>query len=877
MKLRSIILVLALLAFMVTIIGGYLYYTSLRDFSISESHRKAEARLKKSTSYISSFLIANRKAVKSLAGLRESKQIFDNYTPDNLVRLNEVLDLFAESFQVEVCYLLNAYGVTIASSNRHEPDSFVGNDYSFRPYYKEAIQGNFSTYMALGVTSNRRGIYFSIPIYSVDNGSINGVAVVKLSVDYIDNELIQIDEGILSLVETRGVIFSSNNKDWLYQLLWKATPETISSISESRQFGSGPWEFVGITIENNNKAFDDQGNKYIIHESEINQLPGWKIIYLHDLQIISSKVSMPLNRTVGFLVLLTSIVTGAAIVFLLYKANHEIQARKRTETELDNYREQLEEKVQKRTDELSSANEELKKEIAERELAEKYLRDSEEKYRDIFENATDLIQVIKPNGKLLYVNESWKKTLKYSDTDISELTLFDLIPKNHKKNCMDAFQNIKDANRSYPIETIMLSKDGKMISVAGNANVKFEEGRPAYVRCILRDVTEEKGIREELQRTQKLESLGVLAGGIAHDFNNLLTAILGNVSLAKLFATDNEKIQERLKTAEEATYRAKDLTKQLLTFSKGGTPIKNVTSIEGLIRDTCKFVLRGSSVICNYEFPEDCWPVEVDEGQLAQVIHNLILNASQSMPNGGNVYISCRNFNKDGGDVLPFKDGKYIVVSIRDEGEGITQENLAKIFDPYFSTKKSGSGLGLAVAYSIVINHDGHILAESKVGEGTSFHIFLPASSKELLPVDTKEDVDFIKGTGKILVVDDEEIVREIATGMLEYCGYEVESAWDGGEALKIFEKAKADGKPFDAVVLDLTIPGGMGGKDAIKQLLAVDADATVIVSSGYANDPIMSDYESYGFVGVAPKPYKIEDMSRIIQKALTEKNVKSN
>ena len=306
-------------------------------------------------------------------------------------------------------------------------------------------------------------------------------------------------------------------------------------------------------------------------------------------------------------------------------------------------------------------------------------------------------------------------------------------------------------------------------------------------------IAEKNKIEEELFKTRHLESLGLLAGGIAHDFNNLLTAILGNISLAKFIAAKGDKIYTRLEEAEKASERAKDLTQQLLTFSKGGAPIKKVTSIGDVIKDAAGFALRGSKSKCELALSDDLWPVEVDVGQISQVVNNLAINADQAMSEGGVIKITTENVILTQDQITTLQPGRYVRISVHDCGIGISKENLAKIFTPYFTTKQRGSGLGLATSYSIVNKHDGLITVESEIGAGTTFYVYLPMSDKE---ISKKEHVSraTISGRGKILVMDDEEIVRVIAGDMLTHLGYDVEFANDGAEAIDLYTNAKEAG-----------------------------------------------------------------------------------
>ena len=385
---------------------------------------------------------------------------------------------------------------------------------------------------------------------------------------------------------------------------------------------------------------------------------------------------------------------------------------------------------------------------------------------------------------------------------------------------------------------------------------------------MIKDISERKRMEDELLKTVKLDSLGTLAGGIAHDFNNLLTGILGNISLVETDREISDRSHSRLQDAAKAASRAQDLTRQLATFSKGGAPIKKTSSIAPLLKDCASFVLRGTNVRGRLSIPENLWPVDMDIGQIGQVIDNLIINASQAMPNGGPVLIRAANIDVREEHHLPLKDGKFVRVSIADQGTGIPKKHLRKIFDPYFTTKERGSGLGLATSYSIIKRHGGLITVRSKVGVGSTFYFFLPASSPQ---PSVYEPPIAGSGTqkGRILVMDDEDLIRKLAKDLLSDLGYEVALAAEGSEALAAYTNAMEEDRPYDLVIMDLTIPGGLGGKQTISRLLEIDPEAKVIVSSGYSNDPIMSDYERYGFKAVLPKPYNGSQLNELVERVI--------
>jgi CheY-like chemotaxis protein len=343
---------------------------------------------------------------------------------------------------------------------------------------------------------------------------------------------------------------------------------------------------------------------------------------------------------------------------------------------------------------------------------------------------------------------------------------------------------------------------------------------------------------------------------------------MGNISLAMLDIQPSAVPYRQLEAAERASLRAQDLTRQLLTFSKGGAPVKRTTVVSELIKESAGFALRGSRVRHEFSFAEDLWMIDVDEGQISQVIHNLVINADHAMPAGGIVAIRCENVTLDESTGLPVRPGDYVKVSVRDNGVGIPRDHLTKIFDPYFTTKQKGSGLGLATSYSIIKKHGGHILAESEQGVGTVFSLYLPAARDAKMP-EKADETKLLTGTGKILLMDDEEDVRHTTGDVLKRLGYNVDFAEDGARAIELYTQAIAAGQPFDAVIMDLTVPGGMGGKEALAKLLHIDPKAKAIVSSGYSNDPIMADYLTYGFCGVVTKPYRIKDLGETLHGVL--------
>jgi len=373
-----------------------------------------------------------------------------------------------------------------------------------------------------------------------------------------------------------------------------------------------------------------------------------------------------------------------------------------------------------------------------------------------------------------------------------------------------------------------------------------------------------KKANEEMLRTQKLESIGVLAGGIAHDFNNILMAIIGNVSLARELMGTPHRADQRLELALNAALRAKDLTNQLLTFAKGGEPVKQLVHLRKVIAEAVGFAITGTAVRSQVEIDAALWPSEADEGQLTQVIHNLVINAVQAMPQGGTVRVTAENVRSEG-------EKGEIHISVEDSGVGIPEDHLARIFDPFFTTKELGSGLGLATCHSIIKKHGGTIRVTSEVGRGTTFDIFLPAVRTAAAPV-SAVDSGVTTGEGRILVMDDEETIRNVMQEMLSALGYSVQCAENGNEAVDLYVRAKDGDHPFDAVILDLTVPGEVGGREAIALLRKVDPAVRAIVASGYSTSPVLANYPDFGFSGIIRKPCRMSEMSSVLHDVLARR-----
>lgn len=529
------------------------------------------------------------------------------------------------------------------------------------------------------------------------------------------------------------------------------------------------------------------------------------------------------------------------------RVTEEIVRRKQTGEELRRHREHLEELVKERAEELFAEKERLSVTLC---------------------SIGDGVIATDTEGKIILLNKVAEKLCGLSQEEAFGKSLpevFCIINEKTRKPCEDPVQKVLKTGKIIGLanNTILVAKDGTERIVADSGSpIRDKESKIIGVVLVFRDVTEKRKMEEELQKAERLESIGLLAGGIAHDFNNILAAILLSAQFAKTLV--GEDAVKYMETIEKGIYRATSLTQQLLTFAKGGAPIKKTASIKELLKETAEFVLSGSNIRCKFSMAADLFSTEIDRAQISQVINNLVLNAEQAMPEGGIIEIKAENMvlEEEG---LCLKEGKYIKISIKDEGVGIPRKEFARIFDPYFTTKQKGSGLGLATVFSIIKRHNGHIELESELGVGTTFYVYLPASEKKM-PLEKEEVEPLLKGEGRILLMDDEEAILESTGEVLRQLGYEVQTVKDGNEAISLYKKAK---KPFDLVIMDLTVPGRMGGKEAIKKLKEIDPEVKAIVSSGYSNDPIMAGFKKYGFCGVVAKPYKIKELSQVLRKAL--------
>lgn len=512
--------------------------------------------------------------------------------------------------------------------------------------------------------------------------------------------------------------------------------------------------------------------------------------------------------------------------------------------------------------------------VTEKRVAAQALKESEARYRELFENAVGGVYRSTPDGKFIAVNPALVRMLEFDsaqdliDHDLNKGDRTFYVQPDRRQEFLGQLLNGGFVTN---FESEVCGKNGTTIWISENARVvRDQQGRELYYEGFVSDITKHRRLDDEMQRASKLEAVGILAGGIAHDFNNILTVVLGNITLAEMDSGVDAPGARMLREAKRATLRARDLTQQLLTFAKGGEPVREAVNLPELLREITDFSLHGAKARAEYHIAEQLWPVDADKGQLGQVVQNLVINSVQAMPQGGLLKISADNgFIHDSPDGIPLPPGRYVHVTVADSGTGISAEHLSRIFDPYFTTKQQGSGLGLATVYSIIKKHQGHIEVESQLGRGTTFHLWLPVATQ---PVAEKvaEIVSGARLHARVLFMDDEKPIREMTRLFMARLNLECELAVDGAEAVRKFREAREAKRPFDVVLMDLTVPGGMGGREALDQLRKIDPLVRAIVSSGYSQDPVMANYRAHGFLGILPKPYDLGQLRQVLADILS-------
>lgn len=521
--------------------------------------------------------------------------------------------------------------------------------------------------------------------------------------------------------------------------------------------------------------------------------------------------------------------------------------------------------------------------ITERKLLEDELATEKEWLRGTLRCLAEAVIAVDTEQQVIFLNETAEKLTGWREHEALGQQVEDILRLVHLDTREPFYSPFRQALENkkateLPEKILLITRQGTEHLIAGSVAPIFDQECFTIGAVIaFRDVTIQNQMEKEAYKAMRLEALSLLASGIAHDFNNLLGGIMNNVQLAELLPMNSAGQKQALQAAQIACQRAADLTQKLLTFAKGGEPIKKIIKLEPLVREHLELALAGSSVRLDLQVEEDLPLVEVDPTQIGQVVQNIVRNAVEAMPQGGCLYVAIKKCPL--GRLCPacHQGGPHVTISFRDEGCGIPAEHLQRIFEPYFTTKQKGSGLGLAIVHSIITRHKGNISASSKIGQGATFTICLPCidsiveAEVQTLEESAPASRELLKGSGRLLIMEDESTLREVTQLTLQQLGYEVWAVEDGASAIYAFQQAQKSGRPFDLVILDLTVRGGMGGLETMRQLQKLDPQVRAIICSGYSTDDIIQNYREYGFQAYISKPYNIWKLAEVVRNVLSD------
>ncbi len=844
MKLRSILVVLSLLAFFSAVFGGYFYYSSLRGAFFDSAEQDAVAHVHTTNRFISQYIANYARIADVLSKLEATRRALETPERDMLNRANDILDQFKEGTQASVCYLMDQSGLTIASSNRLSEGSFVGKDYSFRPYFQEAMNGGSAAYLALGVTSGKRGVYFSHPVYGHDQNIPSGVAVVKGSAENIGMQLLRersashkVQNTMLFIVSPLGVIFFTDKKDFLFKTLWKTSLFEEQKIAEARQFGKGPWKWSGFRKLDNTHVTDGSGNRYSVYTENIANLPGWEIVHLSNVEAISSLVANPLLKTVGYLIIGLCALIGVAVLFLNNLAHSEIVRRRQ---------------------------------------AEQALRESEQRMKAILRTSPVGIGLV-IDRKMDWANETMYRMVGYKEGALlgKSARIFYKNDEEYERVGRALYSGVT-ASGTGQVETRWARQDRTVFDCMLRACPLNPEDPSKGQIVVVNDISEAKRLEAQLQRAQKMEAIGTLAGGVAHDLNNILSGLVSYPELLLMQLPGDSPLKKPLEIIQKSGEKAAAVVQDLLTLARRGVSVKEVANLNEIITQYLespeyeKLMSFHPGVEIKTRLEPEALNVSAVPFHLSKTVMNLVSNAAEALSGDGIIAVSTENRYIDQ-PIRGYEDvvaGDYVVLMVTDTGIGISEKDIKKIFEPFYTKKKmgrSGTGLGMAVVWNTVKDHHGYIDVHSREGEGTTFTLYFPATLEKQANNGSEPPIENYRGRGEsILVVDDVEEQRIIATGMLKELGYSVTSVASGEEAV---EHVKSH--PVDLIVLDMIMDPGMDGLETYRKIIQSRPGQKCIIASGFSESDRIRETQRLGAGAYVKKPYLLNKIGPAVKAEL--------
>ncbi len=839
-----------------TLIHYYIQVESLKATFYSRNRDKAE----QVHFMIQSIINMENEKLEALSHLLKENQQVCRGIPDyirsgeNIGFLRAVVDSIFQRANVDVLEVIGRDGRVIYRP--YDPER--KGDYTDHWGVEEALEGR--DIISTSHSAEGWGITAFVPLVT-DETVVGAIMLGSIINDDYAKRLSQAAGVDISIGTMNGLIatstLTSDSSDTDFKTLILSLTENRQILVEDNQAGKVIL-YAPLKIVDENFAFvvevDTSEDASLLEQNKKQILRLFVIILLIALVIgvgLTLYLIRPLRKLTGKTAETVRNISGDTL--LTYKGN-----------EINQLVDSFDLMIQTVTDHL-----------AERKKAEKKLFEEKERLSITLRSIGDAVIATDTQGRIQMFNEAAENLTGWSHNEVIGKPLEDIYRTIDEETHSPGRNPVKvvmmeNGDIGLADKTLFTARDGsERVILESGAPIIGESGETFGVVLVFRDITQQKKQEEARIKAHQLESLGTLAGGIAHDFNNILTAILGNASLASIMIPPESKASGNLKEIERATNRAKKLTQKLLTFSKGGAPIRQTEMISDLIRDSAEFILSGTNTKCNFSMVDNLWSAFVDKRQISQVVQNLCLNAHEAMREGGTIDVGAENVNVSEQDNLPLRSGEYIKVTITDHGRGISPVDIPKIYDPYFSTKREGGGLGLSIVHSVVERHGGYIGVHSELDKGTTFTFYIPAINDEVRGKEDMKTQSTDKLRGRILFMDDEKMLRDVVSKMLETMGFQVAVASNGEEAIALFSEEQAAGSSFDAVILDLTIPGGMGGREALKKLISMDPDVIAIVASGYSNDPIVAEFNKHGFKGAIIKPFDTEKLKETVNEVL--------